>query len=203
MSEEQNQENPVPENTIVDNGTQVSVAAPQAEGEIAADACVSNTVDSLQQALASEVTPPADNTAKIQRRGRPFEPGQSGNPNGRPRGTRNRATLAAEALINNKAQDLAEKALELALKGDSAMLRGLLSTFVPPCRERPAELDLPKIETAADAIAACSVVFAALAEGNLTPGQAREVMELLSSFARTFQAAELEARVAALEEMKR
>jgi hypothetical protein len=83
------------------------------------------------------------------------------------------------------------------------MLRGLLSTFVPPCRERPAELDLPKIETAADAIAACSVVFAALAEGNLTPGQAREVMELLSSFARTFQAAELEARVAALEEMKR
>jgi hypothetical protein len=65
MSEEQNQENPVPENTIVDNGTQVSVAAPQAEGEIAADACVSNTVDSPQQALASEVTPPADNTAKI------------------------------------------------------------------------------------------------------------------------------------------
>ena len=110
MTEGQNQGTPVPENTVVENETQFSVASPQAEGEIAADACVPRAVEpSPQQALAaSEVTSPADNTAKKQR-GRPFEPGQSGNPNGRPRGSRNRATLAAEALINNKAQELAEK----------------------------------------------------------------------------------------------
>jgi Family of unknown function (DUF5681) len=181
------------------------VAAPQPEAEISAKAYVSPAVEpSPQQALAaSEGTSPAVNTAEILRRGRPFEPGQSGNPNGRPRGSRNRATLAAEALINNKAQELTEKALELALKGDSPLLRGLLSTFVPACRERPVELDFPKIETAADAIAASSAVLAALADGTLTPGQAREVMELLSSYARTLQGAELEARIAALEGIRR
>ncbi|MGB6419402.1 MAG: DUF5681 domain-containing protein, partial [Pseudolabrys sp.] len=37
---------------------------------------------------------PAENTAQKQR-GRPFEPGKSGNPKGRPKGSRNQATLLA------------------------------------------------------------------------------------------------------------
>jgi hypothetical protein len=42
---------------------------------------------------------PADTTAKKQRRGRPFRPGQSGNPKGRPKGARNRlGTQFLEAL---------------------------------------------------------------------------------------------------------
>ena len=41
----------------------------------------------------------ADRTARKQRRGRPFRPGQSGNPKGRPRGARNRlGTQFLEAL---------------------------------------------------------------------------------------------------------
>jgi hypothetical protein len=41
----------------------------------------------------------ADTTAKKQRRGRPFRPGQSGNPKGRPKGARNRlGTQFLEAL---------------------------------------------------------------------------------------------------------
>jgi hypothetical protein len=34
----------------------------------------------------------ADKTARKQRRGRPFKPGQSGNPEGRPKGARNRSS---------------------------------------------------------------------------------------------------------------
>jgi Family of unknown function (DUF5681) len=41
----------------------------------------------------------ADKTARKQRRGRPFKPGQSGNPKGRPKGARNRlGTQFLEAL---------------------------------------------------------------------------------------------------------
>ena len=41
----------------------------------------------------------ADKTARKQRRGRPFRPGQSGNPRGRPKGARNRlGTQFLEAL---------------------------------------------------------------------------------------------------------
>jgi hypothetical protein len=46
-------------------------------------------------------------------RGRPFQPG---NP-GRPKGARNRTTLAAEALLDNEGEALTRKAIELAMKG--------------------------------------------------------------------------------------
>jgi hypothetical protein len=37
---------------------------------------------------------PADNTAQKQQIGRPFEPGESGNPTGRPKGSRNKLSEA-------------------------------------------------------------------------------------------------------------
>ncbi|MFZ0928340.1 MAG: DUF5681 domain-containing protein [Syntrophobacteraceae bacterium] len=53
----------------------------------------------------------------------PFEKGQSGNPNGKPRGTRNRTTVIAQALLDGKAETLVEKVVELALAGDVTCLR--------------------------------------------------------------------------------
>jgi hypothetical protein len=102
----------------------------------------------------------ADNTAEKQR-GRPFEPGQSGNPNGRPKGARNRVSQEVEALILGQAEALAAKALDMALKGDAGMLRALLGTLVSTRRDRTVEFELPKIETVADARAASSAVLAA------------------------------------------
>ncbi len=48
-----------------------------------------------------------------------FKPGQSGNPHGRPRGARNRATVAAEELLDGEADALTRKAIELAKQGDT------------------------------------------------------------------------------------
>ena len=56
-------------------------------------------------------------------RGRPFIKGQSGNPAGRPRGSRNRATRAMQTLLDGEAQALTRKAVELALEGDTTALR--------------------------------------------------------------------------------
>jgi hypothetical protein len=78
--------------------------------------------------LADTPPAPAENTAEKQR-GRPFEPGQSGNPSGRPKGSRNRVTQAVEALIHGQAEALGAKAVEMALAGDTSMLRALLSTL--------------------------------------------------------------------------
>ena len=52
-------------------------------------------------------------------RGRPF---QAGNP-GRPKGARNKASLAAEALLDGEAETLARKAVEMALAGDTTAMR--------------------------------------------------------------------------------
>jgi hypothetical protein len=56
-------------------------------------------------------------------RGRPFAKGHSGNPGGRPRGSINRSTRAAQLLLDGEATALSRKAVELALAGDPTALR--------------------------------------------------------------------------------
>jgi hypothetical protein len=158
-------------------------------------------VDEEAPAAAPVLDRFAEHTAQKQR-GRPFQPGQSGNPNGRPKGARNRVTRAIEALIDGQAEALGAKAVEKALQGDSPMLRALLSTLVPPRRERTVEFDLPKIESAADAPKASAAVIAACAAGELSPHEARQIMELISTHKGTIEVAELAARVDALEKKR-
>jgi hypothetical protein len=64
-------------------------------------------------------------------RGRPFVKGQSGNPAGRRPGCRNRATLAAEQLLDGEAEALVRKAVELALAGDPVRARTALRKAPP------------------------------------------------------------------------
>ena len=90
-----------------------------------------------------------------------FKPGRSGNPAGCPRGTKNRSTLAAEALLEGEAERLSRKAVEMALEGDVAAMRLVLERLIPPRRDRPVSLNLPPIDTAADVVGACQAARAA------------------------------------------
>jgi hypothetical protein len=101
-------------------------------------------------------------------------------------------------LIDGQGEALGAKAVEKALNGDSPMLRALLSTLVPP-RERTVEFELPKIESAADAVKASSAVITACAAGQLSPREATEIMGLISTHVRTIEVAEFEVRLTALE----
>ena len=56
------------------------------------------------------------------KQGARFRKGQSGNPSGRPRGARNKTTLAVEALLDGEAEVLPRKAIERAKEGDSVAL---------------------------------------------------------------------------------
>jgi len=144
---------------------------------------------------------PAENTAPKQR-GRPFEPGKSGNPNGRPKGARNNATVLAEALLDGEADAITRKLIDRALEGDTTALRLCLERLLPPRRGRPVEFELPEIKTAADAVHASSSVLTACAEGGLLPGEASEIMNLISSHIRLIETTEIEARLTALEKAK-
>jgi hypothetical protein len=145
-------------------------------------------------------TPPADSEAeKRKARGRPFERGRSGNPNGRPKGSRNHITRAVQDLIDAKAEELVAKAIEKGLKGDSGMQRVLLSRVIPAQRERMVELDLPPIETPAEAPAASAAVLSACSSGDISPSEADAIMGLIKAHVQNIQASDLEARVAALE----
>src|SRR5271167_12749 len=99
-------------------------------------------------------------------RGRPFEKGRSGNPAGRRPGSRNKATLAAVALLAGEAEALTRTAVELALAGDPTAMRLCIERILPPCRERAVKFTLPPIESTDDISAAMQAVTAALARGD-------------------------------------
>ena len=139
-------------------------------------------------------------TANEKHRGRPFQKGTSGNPAGRPPGARNRATMAAEALLDGEAEALTRKAVEMALDGDVTALRLCLERICPPRRDRPVSLALPPLETAADAPKVMAAIVQAVAVGDLTASEAADLAGLVERFTKIIETAELEARIAALEE---
>ena len=142
----------------------------------------------------------AENTAGKQR-GKPFQKGQSGNPDGRPRGSRNVTTLALEALLDGQATALTQKAIDLALTGDMPALRLCLDRILPPRRDRPVTFELPPIKSAQDAAATVSAVLAAVAAGDLTPADAGEISKLIESYVKAFETSELAERLERLERL--
>ena len=131
-------------------------------------------------------TAPAENTAKKQR-GRPFPRGRGGNPAGRPIGARNKASLMAEALLDGEAEALTRRMVDLAKYGELGALRFCLERLLPVRQSRLVTFDLPKFETAADAVEASSAVLAACAEGRLSPAEAAEVMGLIAAHVRALE----------------
>ena len=129
----------------------------------------------------------------------PFQPGQSGNPAGKPKGSRNKTTLAMEALLDGEHEAITRKAIELAKDGDGLALRLCIERLLPPRRDRPVEFKLSKLETAADAATALSDILQAVAAGELTPNEAEALATLVAGYSRAIEIVDLEERVARLE----
>ena len=85
-----------------------------------------------------------DTPTKRASKGR-FRAGTSGNPSGRPVGSRNKGTLFLEELLDGEGEGLTRKAIQLGLKGDPFALRLCLERLLPPRKERRIELALPKV----------------------------------------------------------
>lgn len=62
-----------------------------------------------------------------------FKPGQSGNPAGRPKGAKNRST-ELRSLLEPHAPALVEKAVQMALEGDTVALKLCLDRIIPTMR---------------------------------------------------------------------
>ena len=132
-----------------------------------------------------------------------FVSGSSGNPAGRPKGARNRATLAAQELFDGEAGKLARKAVELALAGDTTALRLCLDRVLPARKGSPVHLDLPTLQTTRDAVTASGTLLKAVADGDLSPAEAESVARLLEFHRRTIETEQLEDRLAEIEDRLR
>jgi len=136
---------------------------------------------------------------KQQQRGKPFQKGQSGNPNGRPLGARNQRTLALEELMDGEIEAITRKAIEAAKAGDIAAIRLVMDRVLPPARSRPISIDLPVLTDAASVASAQAEILKAVAIGDLRLDEAESLSGLLEARRKSLETVELEDRIKELE----
>lgn len=123
-----------------------------------------------------------------------FQPGQSGNPDGRPKGIKDKRTLYAET-IESHAEELINKALEMALNGDAVMLKIFLERILPA---KPKD-DVVCIELTGNTLTEKSKrVIEELNNQNITPSDAMNIMQALVMQARVFEVDEIAKIIAEL-----
>jgi hypothetical protein len=132
-----------------------------------------------------------------------FRKGQSGNPAGRSRGSRNKAIVAAEMLLEGEAEALTRRAVERALEGDAAALRLCLDRIIPPRRGRPVRLDsVAPVRGAGDLGGTMAAITTAATGGVITPGEAAELARVVEIFVRAVETSDFERRLKQLEDCR-
>jgi hypothetical protein len=125
--------------------------------------------------------------------------GQSGNPAGRPLGSRNRASLEMEGLLEGAVPRLTQQAIDRALEGSDNALKLCMQRVLPVMRSRPVAIALPAGATAEEVAAAMSETVRSMGAGEISPGEAADIIQVLEAQRRTVETIELERRLARLE----
>ncbi len=128
-----------------------------------------------------------------------FQRGQSGNPAGRPRGSRNKASIRMQAMLEQRAKALVNKVVEMALAGNVAALRLCLDRLVPTRKNEPVICEMAPLEKAADAVAAIAGIAAAAAAGDVTADEAAKLAKVIGLYVNSLEARDFEDRLARLE----
>ena len=129
----------------------------------------------------------------------PFQPGQSGNPAGRPPGARNKRTILIEQLLDENAENLLKRAIQLANDGDRVQLRDLVRCIVPKAKHAPVAFQLPPVASAADALKALGHIVQGVGDGELPTGDATELGKLVGIISQVARETDHELRIAKLE----
>jgi hypothetical protein len=136
---------------------------------------------------------------KVEARNGRFKKGVSGNPKGRPPGSRNKATLAMLEFLEGEGPSLMCRAVELAQAGNMVALKLCLERLLPPQKERPVVVDLPAIKSPEDVQAAYNKLFEAIAEGIISPAEAKLLSGLIDKQGEVVERAAMEQRLEDLE----
>src|SRR5262245_26090970 len=102
-----------------------------------------------------------------------FTPGNSGNPVGRPIGSKNRASLILEDMLDEHGPELAKAFIQAALKGNVEVLKCFAHLVLAPRKHRHRKpMNIGPLLSLADALTAQRQITIALAEGDIDDDQA-------------------------------
>jgi hypothetical protein len=130
-----------------------------------------------------------------------FAPGVSGNPRGRARGSRSRATVFCQALLDGEAEQIVQATITAAKAGDVSAQKLCLDRLIAPVKDRPVVFALIETPGGLDVGASLASLAQAVAAGRITPGEASDVSRLLETAARAIELEAVQARLDALEAM--
>jgi len=128
-----------------------------------------------------------------------FKPGNTYG-QGRPVGSKNGVTVAAENIIQGEGEALSRKLIEMALAGNVACLKTAIERIVPVCKSKPITLPgLPRIESVADASELTAYIIEAIADGTVSPVEGEIISRSCERHIKALEVRDLEHRLSALE----
>jgi hypothetical protein len=127
----------------------------------------------------------------------PYNKGQSGNLNGRPKGARYKLT-ALRDLLTPRAKELVNKSVELAKSADTTALRLCLERLIPPMHAKDEPVELGQM-TGTLADQGQAIVDASIT-GRIAPSEASALMQALMAQVRVVDADEVASRLGAIEQ---
>lgn len=98
---------------------------------------------------------------------------------GRPKGSRNKVTLAIENMMEGEAEAITRSCIDLAKRGDPTAMRIVMDRMAPVRKGRP----IPKLEKR-DGETSIEALLRAVLEGEIAPEEGKEVVGLIESAAR-------------------
>lgn len=133
-------------------------------------------------------------------RGKPFAKGVSGNPAGRPQGSRNRSTALRDLISDDQSEAILNTMIKAAMDGNLTAARYLLDRVAPASHSQSIMIDLPPIETVEAGAQAIDATLKAVGQGDITLNEAKEIIELIKDRIKLIETVDFEQRLLKVEQ---
>ncbi|CCB91127.1 putative uncharacterized protein [Waddlia chondrophila 2032/99] len=129
-----------------------------------------------------------------------FQKGQSGNPKGRAKGSKNKATLAAEELLKGELNGICRRLIEEALEGNVQAIKLVLDRVLPARKSPAMSISLPKLNSSSDALNALALITDAVGTAEISPDEGEVLSRIVNSYVKALEAYDFEKRLTDLEQ---
>ena len=126
-----------------------------------------------------------------------FIKGQSGNPQGRPKGSGLSAQL--RAAIEQDAPSIIKTMIEQAKAGDMQAAKALLDRVLPALKPESQAIHLPELVAAPTLADKAKAAIDAAGAGDIAPSAASDMVSAIAGLAKIIETTELQKRLEALE----
>ncbi|MFA6915380.1 MAG: DUF5681 domain-containing protein [Parachlamydiales bacterium] len=116
-----------------------------------------------------------------------FQKDHSGNPKGKIKGTRNKATLAAEELLTGQLETICQRLIQEALLGNMQAIKMILDRILPIKRDLSVKIEIPALKTTADALESMSVITQAVMKGDISPSEGEALSRIVDIYVKAIE----------------